>query len=120
MITASHVQESSSGARQFRRSPRLLAQFAVGGLLAGMSLFAQAADNKLQDIEIQSLPGDQVELRLIMSGPAPEPLAFTIDQPARIALDLADTSLGMASRRTDVGMGVLDTVLAAEANGKLE
>ncbi len=118
MITASHVQESSPGTRQFRRSPRLLAQFAVGGLLAGMSLFAQAADNKLQDIEIQSLPGDQVELRLIMSGPAPEPLAFTIDQPARIALDLADTSLGMTSRRTDVGMGVLDTVLAAEANGK--
>jgi type IV pilus assembly protein PilQ len=118
MITASHVQESSSGRRQLRRSPGLLAQFAVGGLLAGMSLFAQAADNTLQDIEIQSLPGDQVELRLIMSGPAPEPLAFTIDQPARISLDLAGTSLGMTNRRTDVGMGVLDTVLAVEANGR--
>ena len=49
---------------------------------------------------------------------APEPLAFTIDQPARIALDLADTSLGLDSRRTDVGVGALDTVLAAEANGR--
>jgi type IV pilus assembly protein PilQ len=113
MITATHVQD-----KQSRPQPvAILARIAVG-VLAALSLVAQAADNKLQDIEIQSLPGDQVELRLIMTEAAPEPLAFTIDQPARIALDLADTSLGMTSRRTDVGMGVLDTVLAAEANGR--
>ena len=118
MITATQVHELLTEQRVFKRLSAALAQFAVGGILAGISLAAQAAGNKLQDIEIQSLPGDQVELRLILSGPAPEPLAFTIDQPARIALDLADTSLGMTSRRTDVGMGVLDTVLAAEANGR--
>ena len=44
--------------------------------------------NRLQDIQVQSLPGERVELKLIMSGTAPEPLAFTIDDPARIALDL--------------------------------
>jgi type IV pilus assembly protein PilQ len=86
--------------------------------LASISVSAQEASNKLQDIEIQNLPGDKVELRLVLSGPAPEPLSFTIDQPARIALDLADTSLGLDSRRTDVGVGALDTVLAAEANGR--
>jgi type IV pilus assembly protein PilQ len=117
MITATQVQDLETERRPLRRATVKLARIAVG-VLAGLSFAAQAADNKLQDIEIQALPGDQVELRLIMSGPAPEPLAFTIDQPARIALDLADTSLGMTSRRTDVGMGVLDTVLAAEANGR--
>jgi type IV pilus assembly protein PilQ len=117
MITATHVQERYSGLRPSGRLASGLARFAVG-VLAAFSLVAGAAENKLQDIEIQSLPGDQVELRLIMTGTAPEPLAFTIDQPARIALDLANTSLGMTSRRTDVGMGVLDTVLAAEANGR--
>ncbi|MDP7041920.1 MAG: AMIN domain-containing protein, partial [Gammaproteobacteria bacterium] len=86
--------------------------------MASISVSAQEASNKLQDIEIQNLPGDKVELRLVLSGPAPEPLSFTIDQPARIALDLADTSLGLDSRRTDVGVGALDTVLAAEANGR--
>ena len=48
--------------------------------------------NRLQDIQVQSLPGQRVELRLIMSDTAPEPLAFTIENPARIALDLPETA----------------------------
>jgi len=53
-----------------------------------------------------------------MSDTAPEPLAFTIENPARIALDLPNTSLGMSSRRRDVNLGPLNTVLTAEANGR--
>lgn len=80
---------------------------------------ANAQDgNRLQDIQVQSLPGQRVELRLITSGPAPDPLAFTIEDPARIALDLPETSLGLTSRRRDVNLGPLDTVLTAEANGR--
>ncbi len=75
-------------------------------------------DNRLQDIQVQSLPGQRVELRLITSGNAPEPLAFTIEDPARIALDLPGTTLGLSSRRRDVNLGPLDTVLTAEANGR--
>ncbi len=86
-------------------------------LFVGSAANAQEG-NRLQDIQIQSLPGDRVELKLIMSGTAPEPLAFTIDDPARIALDLADTTLGLTSRRRDVNIGPLDTVLTAEANGR--
>jgi len=118
MITATRMQGILKGWGQCRRKFSLLARVAVFGVLAGASVSAQAASNKLQSIEAQSLPGDKVELRLNLSGPAPQPLAFTIDQPARIALDLADTSLGLDSRRTDIGLGVLDTVLAAEANGR--
>ena len=55
---------------------------------------------------------------MILSGTAPEPLAFTIDDPARIALDLPETALGLSSRRKDVNLGPLDTVLTAEANGR--
>ena len=83
----------------------------------GFSASAQE-QNRLQDIQVQSLPGQRIELKLIMSGPAPEPLAFTIEDPARIALDLPETSLGLSSRRRDVNMGPLDTVLTAEANGR--
>jgi type IV pilus assembly protein PilQ len=86
-------------------------------LFVGTAANAQEG-NRLQDIQVQSLPGDRVELKLIMSGTAPEPLAFTIDDPARIALDLADTTLGLTSRRRDVNMGPLDTILTAEANGR--
>ncbi|MCH8099123.1 MAG: type IV pilus secretin PilQ [Proteobacteria bacterium] len=80
---------------------------------------ANAQDgNRLLDIQVQSLPGQRVELKLIMSDTAPEPLAFTIENPARIALDLPNTSLGMTSRRRDVNLGPLITVLTAEANGR--
>jgi type IV pilus assembly protein PilQ len=65
-----------------------------------------------------NLSGQQVQLKLHLSGPAPEPLPFTIDKPARIAFDLPNTSLALASRRIDVRSGGVDTVLAAEANGR--
>lgn len=88
-------------------------------LLAFCTYSATAQEsNRLQDIQVQSLPGQRVELQLILSGPAPDPLAFTIEDPARIALDLPETTLGLSSRRRDVNLGPLDTVLTAEANGR--
>ena len=91
--------------------------FALVLMLCGLAANAQEG-NRLQDIQVQSLPGQRIELKLIMSGDAPEPLAFTIEDPARIALDLPETSLGLSSRRRDVNLGPLDTVLTAEANGR--
>jgi type IV pilus assembly protein PilQ len=96
-----------------------LAALAQAALLLFWGATASAQEgNRLQDIQVQSLPGQRVELRLIMSDTAPEPLAFTIENPARIALDLPDTALGLSSRRRDVNLGPLDTVLTAEANGR--
>jgi type IV pilus assembly protein PilQ len=86
-------------------------------MLAGTAASAQEG-NRLQDIQVQSLPGERIELKLIMSETAPEPLAFTIENPARIALDLPGTSLGLSQRRRDVNQGPLDTILTAEANGR--
>jgi type IV pilus assembly protein PilQ len=97
----------------------MLAALAHAALLLFWGVVANAQDgNTLQDIQVQSLPGQRVELKLIMSDTAPEPMDFTIENPARIALDLPDTSLGLASRRRDVNIGPLDTVLTAEANGR--
>jgi type IV pilus assembly protein PilQ len=80
---------------------------------------ARAADQlKLESIDVQTLSGQQVQLKLHLSGPAPEPLPFTIDKPARIAFDLPNTTLALASRRFDVRSGGVQTVLAAEANGR--
>jgi type IV pilus assembly protein PilQ len=96
-----------------------LAALAQAALLLFWGAVASAQEgNMLQDIQVQSLPGDRIELKLIMSDTAPEPLDFTIDNPARIALDLPDTGLGIQQRRRDVNLGMLDTVLTAEANGR--
>src|ERR1700678_757011 len=96
----------------------------IGAMVLALSAFtlktqAQGADAlKLESIDVQTLSGQQVQLKLHLSGPAPEPLPFTIDKPARIAFDLPNTTLALASRRIDVRSGGVDTVLAAEANGR--
>ncbi len=88
----------------------------AGGLLPSI---APAQDTlRLEALDVQPLPGQQVELRLRLNGAAPEPMTFTIDDPARISLDLPNTSLGLDSRRQDVNVGPLTNVLAAEANGR--
>src|SRR6201994_2091224 len=87
--------------------------------LAAISFTARAADPvQLTSIDVQTLSGSQVQLKLHMDGAAPEPLPFTIDKPARIAFDLPNTTLALAQRRIDVRSGGVDTVLAAEANGR--
>src|SRR5690349_11371789 len=78
---------------------------------------AQGA-NKLESIDVQTLTGQQMQLTLHHSGPPAEPVAFTIDNPARISLDLANTALALPSRRIDIRSGGVDSVLAAEAAGR--
>ncbi|MBW4052647.1 MAG: type IV pilus secretin PilQ [Proteobacteria bacterium] len=76
---------------------------------------AAAADGSvLQSIDVQPLPNERMRLTLHLSAPAPKPLSFTIDNPARIAIDLPDTSLALPSRRIDVQSGGLESILAAE------
>lgn len=102
----SSVQRSAAGL--------VLTLAAVAGF--GQAAWAQST-NRLESIQAQA-SGNKVELTLRLSESAPTPLTFTVDNPARIALDLPDTSVAMTSRRVDVKQGVLDTVNVAEANGR--
>jgi type IV pilus assembly protein PilQ len=86
--------------------------------LALSSFAARAQNLRLEAIDVQPLPGQQLELRLRMNGPAPEPMSFTIENPARISLDLPNTTLGLQNRSRDVNAGPLTTIRAAEANGR--
>ncbi len=99
-----------------------LGQFAsLGWILAiGLSAVGARAQEtlRLESIDVQPLPGQQVQLQLKLSGTAPEPMSFTIDNPARISLDLPNTTLGLSSRRQEANVGPLTTILTAEANGR--
>ena len=80
--------------------------------------FAQGAGNRLESVDVATLPGQQVQLKLHTSGPAPQPLTFTIDKPARISLDLPGVSLALQQRRIDVKSGGVDSIVAGEASGR--
>jgi type IV pilus assembly protein PilQ len=107
--------------RLFSRTGRaaLTLCFVLATLVTAVDALAQgAASRRLEAIEVQPLPGQRLELRLRHSEAAPEPMSFTIDDPARIAIDLPDTVIALPSRRQDVNLGPLTTILAAEANGR--
>ena len=90
-------------------------------LLAGAALATQqlqAASNSLVDISHVTLPGNKQQLALTLSGPASAPKAFTIDNPARIALDLADTSNELDERNLRIASGMLQNVTTVEAGGR--
>ncbi len=86
--------------------------------LAATAAYAQGTPNKLESIDVQNLSGQQLQLTLRHAAPPSEPVAFTIDNPARISLDLANTTLALPSRRIDVRSGGVDSMLAAEASGR--
>ena len=91
----------------------------LAGVLGTFAGTARAADQPaLQAIDVQPLSGQQLQLTLRLSGPAQQPLSFTIDNPARISFDLPNTTLALSSRRIDVHASGLDTILAAETKGR--
>ncbi|HSY07309.1 MAG TPA: type IV pilus secretin PilQ [Steroidobacteraceae bacterium] len=88
------------------------------GALWSAAASAADATAKLQAIDVQTLPGQQLQLTMRLSGPAPQPLSFTIDNPARISFDLPNVALALPSRRIDVHSAGLDTILAAEGKDR--
>jgi len=107
-----------------RHSPSTRPASLLASAVAALSLGILAApvraapSNALQSIAVQPLGGQQLELRMHLTGPAPQPLAFTIDNPARISIDLPDTTLALPSRRIDVHANGLDAILAAETKDR--
>src|SRR5262245_4737889 len=97
--------------RQLAASTLLwLAASVVAGFVASAA-HAQGTPNKLESIDVQNLSGQQLQLTLHHSAPPAEPVAFTIDNPARISLDLANTALALPSRRIDVRTSGVDSIL---------
>jgi type IV pilus assembly protein PilQ len=87
-------------------------------LIFGGILAAHAAGNTLQAVEYSSLPGNKAQITLTMSQPATTPLSFTIDNPARIALDFPDTANSLANRSQNIGIGMADSMTVVEAKGR--
>ncbi len=114
MSTTKRIQ----GRSILRMAVSVMVQMLVVSLLSVTAAVAQDGGNELKNIEVQALAGNKLQLQLELSGEAPDPLTFTIDQPARIALDLPGTKSALESRRQDVGKGVLDTILVAEAGNR--
>jgi type IV pilus assembly protein PilQ len=94
-----------------------------GGLFMVLFLLTLATAHavtarSLESMSYTTLPGERVELALKFDGAPPEPLAFTIDNPARIALDFPNTQNRLNKRSRDIGIGLVRSVNTAQAKGR--
>ena len=89
-------------------------------LLSVMSLLGAAAASAvtMEGIEFSSLPGDKTEIRMKFDGTPPEPKGYTIESPARIALDLMDTKSGLDTKYHTLGTGNAREVTVVEAKDR--
>ena len=86
-------------------------------LLAGLlSPSLLAAD--LQKLDVAALPGDKVELKLTFDEPVLAPRGYTIEQPARIALDLPGVSNKLGAKNRELGVGNARSVTVVEAKDR--
>lgn len=89
----------------------------LGIVLLGAFL-SDAIANQLQDVSFSALPGNRVEIILTTSEPVGEPMSFTTDNPARIAIDFTDTTSALAQKITPIAIGMARSVTAIEAGGR--
>ena len=88
--------------------------FALLALLFSSSALAVVMEN----IEFSSLPGDKTEIKMIFDGVPPDPSGYTIEQPARIALDLDGVRSGLSSKHHSLGSGNARSVTVVESDGR--
>jgi type IV pilus assembly protein PilQ len=79
---------------------------------------AASSGRALTAIKTVALPGGKVEVDLQLNRPAPKPLSFSVNQPAMIVLDLANTALERGQSRQAVNVGDVTGVETASAGGK--
>lgn len=79
---------------------------------------ATAHSAVLQDIAFATLPGDKTEVKLSFDGEPPKISGYTIQEPARIALDLPGTESALKSKYHKIGMGNTRTAIVVGAQGR--
>ena len=112
LITITTVKQLNANQRSLSSIVKLM--FALVLLFVSANLFA--AD--LEDISFASLPGDNIEITFTMSGTFTAPASFTVDEPARIALDFSDTKSKLSWRTRRIGMGNVKSIAAIEAEAR--
>ena len=117
MLSQNHIVDVGARALGERTQCSRLARTVL--TICATLLMTCASAVTLDNISYTSLPGDRVQLRLQLSEPASaEPLSFTIDNPARIAIDFPQTALNVTDKSQNIGIGNAESITAVEADGR--
>jgi len=105
-----HLLDTARG----RWRSALAAVFAL--LLPALSALAQPVS--MTDIGFNALPNGRFEIRMKFDGKPPSPQSYTIDKPARIALDLPGVSSKLAQKKHTLDFDNAQSVVVVESGGR--
>lgn len=72
----------------------------------------------LKDVEFATLPGNQVRLDLVLTGPVSAPRDFATDSPARIVIDLPAVTSELPRKTVPIDVGPVQSLMALDAEGR--
>jgi type IV pilus assembly protein PilQ len=91
----------------------------IAGVLLGSCLFpALTWAAELRDIQFAELPGEKVELRLQFDALPGQPQGYTIESPARIVLDFADTDNILTQKKFPMDIGDVSSAVVVSSGGR--
>ena len=90
-------------------------------LLVGLTLMFTITPSQARELiglDYSVMTGNAVQLVFTFDQDAVEPRSFTIDEPARIALDFPDTENKLKQRAMRVGIGAMQSIISASSKGR--
>lgn len=106
--------------KQSIRSTKMLVKLrsSISLLFVAVLLASKINASELQDVRFASLPGDSTEITLQFSDSPPEPKGYTIEKPARIALDFSGVSNALSAKYHNLGLGNAKRMTVIEAKNR--
>ncbi|MBK5966601.1 pilus assembly protein PilQ [Thiocystis minor] len=112
-------QRDRGGKSWLNGSARMMARaYALGLPILFLIISAQATAADLTDVQFAALPGNRVEIQLILSGSVAAPETFSTESPARIALDFPGVTSKLASKSVPIGVGAVHSLVAVDASDR--
>lgn len=110
------MNNNSQSVKRNLRMNSSLTRIGLTLMLALTSAELRAAN--LESLDVAALPGERVELKLAFDEPVAVPKGYTIDQPARIALDLPGVSNKLGTKNKELSVGAARSVTVVEAGDR--
>lgn len=85
---------------------------------ATFASIANADDVAVEKLDFAALPGNQMEIRLEFSGEPPKPTGYSIEKPARIALDIVGAKSRLETKHHNLGTGNARSMTVVEARDR--
>ena len=90
----------------------------ITAMVLGLYALAAQAEPVIEDITFSSRPGSKFEVRLDFNEPPPEAKSYTIEKPARIAMDFPGTTSSLERKRYSLPYGNATGVVVLESGDR--